>query len=217
MLKNPPDLLGWNVNKTYLKELQKKGIPVVPTFWLEQGEHTGLARLMTENRLEKAVVKPAIGLSTFGVTMVDRNAPENHPSNLVHEPTRVKLAELSGEQALMVQPYLESVQSYGERALVFIAGRYSHAVRKMAFQPLATAGHANEVLVQATDSELETARRAIAILPEAPLYARVDLVKGERGEELVMELELVEPSLYFSLYPAAVPVFADAAQGCLNN
>jgi hypothetical protein len=116
---------------------------------------------------------------------------------------------LLAEQDVMVQPFLDSVERYGERALVFIDGDYSHAARKVAFQPLAVAGEAGETPVIAEPDEIEVARKVAAMVPGV-LYGRVDLVRDEAGKPIVIEFELVEPSLFLSLHPPAAERFASA-------
>jgi hypothetical protein len=112
--------------------------------------------------------------------------------------------------AAMLQPFMPAVSSYGERALVYFGGSYSHAVRKVAFQHLAVAGEAGEEPALASRAERAAADLAIATLDTPWLYARVDVVPDEAGRPLVMEFELVEPSLFLSLHAGAPRRFADA-------
>jgi hypothetical protein len=95
----------------------------------------------------------------------------------------------------MVQPLLEIVD---ERSLVFVDGRYSHSLSRRAALPLGTAQevlHLEEQLgeYEATPEERRVAEAAVAVVPAPTLYARVDLIGG-----VVLELEVVEPSLYLS-------------------
>lgn len=197
---NPSALVRRNSMKTYLRDLERSGVPIVPTVWIEPGGTCDLHHLMRDRRWEKAVVKPVVGLSTAGVRMV---APGD-------EDAQAHLDALLRTGGAMVQPFVPSVSTYGERALVHIGGAYSHAVRKTAFQPLAVAGEAGEVPAFATPEERAVADRAIATLDTPWLYARVDVVSDESGNPLVMELELIEPSLFLSLDAGAPKRFADA-------
>jgi hypothetical protein len=198
-LYNPITLVRWNTHKQYLKDLASHGVPVVPTQWLKKSTQPDLLRLLAVARWEKAVAKPAVGLATYGVKVVDAStAAQTH------------VAELLRNYDVMLQPYLASVDTYGERALVFIGGTYSHAVRKTAFQPLAPAGEAGETPVEATGDEIAVATAALRALPEKALYARVDLVCDDAGAPLVLEMELVEPSLFLGMHPRAATRFADA-------
>jgi len=197
---NPAALVRRNSMKTYLRDLDRRGVPVVPTVWIDRGGPCDLRRLMRDRRWESAVVKPVVGLATAGVRMV---APGD-------EDAQAHLDALLTTGGAMVQPFMPSVSTYGERALVHIGGAYSHAARKIAFQPLAVAGEAGEVAAIASPEERAVADRAIATLDTPWLYARVDVVPDEQGRPIVLELELIEPSLFLSLDAGAPKRFADA-------
>jgi hypothetical protein len=196
---NPPALVRWNTHKSYLKDLAARGVPVVPTLWLLKGARVDLSRFLDQAGFARAVVKPAVGLSTYGVRRVTGTKEDQaHVDGLLRE------------HDVMVQPYLRSVETYGERALIFINGTYSHAARKTAFQALLPAGEAGETPAEATGSQIAIATLAVRALPEPALYARVDLVQGDDGAPLVIELEVVEPSLFLSMHPRAAHRFAEA-------
>jgi len=176
--------------------------------WLSRGQSADLRALLRERGWKQAVIKPGVGLATRGVMRVDGSG-----SGL--RAAQAHTAALLIEHDVMVQPYLSSVERYGERALVFIDGKYSHAAQKTAFQPLAPAGEAGETLIVADDEEIAIASRVAAMTDDRALYARVDLVRDDDGQPLVIELELVEPSLFLSLYQPAAERFADALQSVL--
>ncbi len=227
-VQNHPDLVRWSMHKSYLRHLAAVGVATVPTIWLKRGSDCRLDIEMSGQGWSKAVIKPAVGLATSGVKVVsyqDVGAGEQHARRLL------------ADGDLMLQPYIESVKSYGERALVFIKGEYSHAVRKTAFQALLPAGQAGETFVEAQPEELETARQTLRLLPAAyrnagaadsgaldavafenpPLYARVDLVRDNEDRPIVIELELVEPSLFLSLYPPAATTLANGIERLLTT
>ncbi len=158
-----------------------------------------LAQFLADAGLQTAVVKPAVGLSTYGVRRVDGSRED-----------QAHVATLLRDHDVMVQPYVRSVETYGERALMFMQSTYSHAARKTAFQALLPAGEAGETPVEATGAEIAVAVAAVRALPQPALYARVDLVHGDDGEPLVIELEVVEPSLFLGMHPRAAGRFADA-------
>jgi hypothetical protein len=120
----------------------------------------------------------------------------------------IHLQKLLEHGAVMVQPFIQSVQTSGERALVFLGGEYSHCVSKTPFQKLDVVGKTGEQLAQATAKEVQFAQLVLSRLPEVPLYARVDLVDLD-GQPCLMELELIEPSLYFSFAPASADRLAE--------
>ena len=207
-LWNPLPMVRWNSHKTYMQDIARQGAPVVPTLWLPKGASPDVAALLREHGWQRAVIKPVVGLATRGVMRVDATsaglgAAQSHTDALLVE------------NDVMVQPYVASVEEYGERALVFIDGAYSHAVAKTPFQILAAAGEAGETPVVATPEEVDVASRVAAMAPGRALYARVDLVRGENGEPLVIEFELVEPSLFLSLHPPAAERFASALASLL--
>jgi hypothetical protein len=112
---------------------------------------------------------------------------------------------------------MPAVADYGERNLIFIGGEFSHAVRKRAFQHLAIAGMAGEAPAQATEAEIELGRKTLTVLPETPLYARVDMIPDANGNNVLMELEMIEPSLFLAFEPSAAGKFADAIESRVHS
>ncbi|MGY6519960.1 MAG: ATP-grasp domain-containing protein [Lysobacteraceae bacterium] len=206
-LFNGDEVLAWNADKRYLADLAGRGIATVPTAWAPPGEPPSLPAT------GEFVVKPAIGAGSRGAR---RFGPDQHEAALAH-------ARAIGVDGVwvMVQPYLAGVDTRGERALVHFDGRFSHAVRKAAM--LAKDGGATCSLkspamvaaAEATTGERDFAARVIAAaqaqlgLDRPPLYARVDLVPGRDGVFL-LELELIEPSLFLDTDPASADRLADA-------
>jgi hypothetical protein len=156
------------------------------------------------------VVKPAVGA---GSRDARRHAREHTGEILAH--LRPLLA---AGRSMMLQPYLDRVDRDGETALMFIEGRFTHAIRKGALLPAgapSTAGlFAPETItarIPAAD-EMTVAERAVGQVPFPQLlYARVDLIRDTAGEPRVLELELVEPSLYFGYAPVTAARFVSAA------
>lgn len=230
-LFNRPDYIRWNSHKGYLRDLSEAGIAIVPTHWFERGKEpdveTELRKLLEDDHSGKIIVKPAIGLATSGVMLVEE-------ANFSEAVTHVR--KLLEEFDVMIQPFMASVRDPGERALTFVNGRYCHAAQKAPFQKLAAAGHAGEKPVEATVRELELAENVMGVLGELvrkhnnggklsdddaflppPLYARVDIVRGDNGDPLLIELELVEPSLFMGFYPLTADFFADAIENLLKR
>jgi hypothetical protein len=212
-LLNPPELMKWSSHKSYLKELGEANLPVIETLWVEKG---GLANgLFDKLHWQKAIVKPAVGLSTFGVKRITLNE-NGTPSKSGIKEAEDHANELAKTEDVMIQPYLDSVEDYGERALIFLNGEYSHTVRKASFQKLAPGGQAGETTVVTGAKEVAVAQQVIDYLTERPLYARVDLVRDFSNKPLLLELELVEPSLFLSFHPPAAVGFADALERILD-
>jgi glutathione synthase/RimK-type ligase-like ATP-grasp enzyme len=205
VVRNDPELLRWNAHKSYLRDLERAGVPVVPTIWAQRGEHHMLSELRNSRGWRELVIKPAHGAASHDVTHVRADA-----ASLAAGQARLD-GLLRAEDAL-IQPYLESVASYGERALIFIGGRYSHAVVKKPFDKTLVVGDEPSSAVVTTDDELNAATRAMAAVPGAPIYARVDLLKDDAGRARVSELELIEPGLYFGVHGPARGAFADVIE-----
>ncbi|WP_427167274.1 ATP-grasp domain-containing protein [Streptomyces sp. C1-1] len=203
-LANPADIVAWNTDKRYLGDLAAAGVPVVPTRYLAPGAAPDLPDG------HEYVVKPTSGA---GARYAARYLPEERETAVRH------LARMHEEGfTAMVQPYMRAIDTGGERALQFFGGRLLHASRKRAVLAPGTAYDADKVAHpdlepwRPTPAELAVAERALAAVPDAAglLYARVDLVDGEDGEPVVMELELVEPNLFLFLHPGSVAAVRDA-------
>jgi glutathione synthase/RimK-type ligase-like ATP-grasp enzyme len=200
---NPPTLIRWNLSKRYLRDLEKAGLPVVPTVILEEGEAGRLPSVMAERGWRLAVVKPVLSASAHDTTLV--------PAADAATAARA-IAEGRIRQPAMVQPFVEEIRRKGEWSLVFIDGSLTHAVLKhpgagdFRVQPR-FGGRAAEARPEAGVAAV--GRRALDALPLAPLYARVDGVVTARGF-MIMEVELHEPGLFFPLAPAAAEIFAHA-------
>ena len=225
ILKNSWELVQWNSDKRYLRDLSARGIDCVPTYYIEEGAEqvtrSALAEILaslsgsspassTASSASKVVVKPSIGLSTFGVKKFDLSTAAGQDAALEH------INQLARDYCVMVQPFLAEVENYGERALAFIDGEFSHAIRKTAFQHLAVAGEAGEAMVPASADEIAFGYKTLAALSEKPLYARVDIIPDANGALRLLELELIEPSLFLKLAEGASAKMADAVEACLN-
>jgi glutathione synthase/RimK-type ligase-like ATP-grasp enzyme len=202
-LHNPPDLIAWNIEKTYLRELAEAGVPTVPTAWIDRDDGTDLKQVLAAEGWTEAVVKP----------VVDLGARNLHRARIDDGSPALELALQRHPQA-MVQPFLPSLEERGELSLIYIDGTPTHAVRKRAapgdFRVQSIWGGTVE-RAEPTAAEVTIAAQALAQLDEPPLYARVDLVAGSDGAPLLIELELIEPNLYLTQHPPAAEVLAAAA------
>lgn len=198
---NPPSILRWNTHKGYLRDLEARGIPLVPTAWLDQGDKADLAALLEAKGWTDAVVKPAVSAGAQETIRV--KADRDLSTGQAH------LARLLARQDMMVQPYLASVEGYGERSLIFIEGELTHAGRKDA----ALAGRPPDLLnvlrVEPATDEVALARRILDAVGQPLLYARVDLARDASGAPCLMELEITEPNLFMKDAPHAVERLAD--------
>ncbi|MFY8123065.1 MAG: ATP-grasp domain-containing protein [Silanimonas sp.] len=207
-LLNPPDLVRWNTDKRYLSDLASKGVPVIPAHFLAPGDDPASFPTHAE-----FVVKPCIGA---GSRDTQRYTAPNRAAAIAHAKRL-----LDAGRHVLVQPYLEAVDTAGETALLFFAGRFSHAIRKgplLQRDGAATAAlFAPEAITprEPSSAEIEVAHRALAAIPGgAPLYARVDLLPSTDGPQL-LELELTEPSLFFDHAPGSAERFVAAIESTL--
>jgi glutathione synthase/RimK-type ligase-like ATP-grasp enzyme len=200
---NPPELLRWNLDKHYLRELEAAGVPTVPTVFVERGSEVTLAELLRTHDLDEAVFKPAVSGAARQTFRVDPF------SAIAHEP---RFAELLRSEAMLVQPFQASILSYGELSLVVIDGRVTHGVRKLA-KPgdfRVQDDHGGTVGAhEPTPAQIEFAERAVACCDPKPVYARVDMVSEPYRGLAVMELELIEPELWFRRAPSAAQRLAE--------
>ncbi len=196
-LENPLAVLRWNTHKSYLRVLAERGVRVVPTRFLARDARASLRELQAELGPE-LVVKPTVSASSYRTRRFSR-------AELAEG--EAFLAELLAEREVMVQPYVRSLETHGERALVWIAGELGHGVRK---RPRFHGGDEAVVPVPVSDEERRFAEAVLATVEEELLYARVDVARAEDGELMVMELELAEPSLFLLQHPPALARFAAA-------
>lgn len=205
VLLNPLDVIRWNTHKAYLLELQRHAIPIVPTRLLRAGDGLDLPAS------GEWVIKPAVGAGSRGARRFcdDPAGARDHAQALLREGRDV-----------LVQPYLARVDAAGETSLMYFAGQYSHAIRK---GPLLPANAQATELLFAPEAisprepgadERALADRIVAMLPfaQTPLYARVDLLRDADGAPVLLELELTEPSLFFTTAAGSAERFVAALQ-----
>jgi hypothetical protein len=206
-LFNPLPLVRWNLEKTYLRELAERGVPVVPTRWEPRAERAAIEAAFDALGAEHLVVKPVVGASAWRQCRVRRGDPLPPAATLP-------------PGAAMIQPFLPAAAEEGEYSYVFFGGEFSHCVLKTPapgdYRVQSMYGGRERAHAPAA-ADLERARAALAALETTPLYARVDLVRGADGALLLMELELVEPYLYPEQGPEMGEAFAAALERELTN
>jgi glutathione synthase/RimK-type ligase-like ATP-grasp enzyme len=195
-LFNPADVLATNTDKIYLQELQRLGIPIVPTAFVDPGSTADLGALMDAHGYDRVVVKPRVSAGSFRTDVHRRG-----------ELSGGELARAAQHGPVMVQPFVDSVDDYGERSLVWIDGVFTHAVRK---SPRFSQGVERVDGVPIADDERAFAERVMdGASARGLLYGRVDLARDHDGRPMLMELELTEPSLQFRFCPEALERFVD--------
>jgi len=201
VLLNPPDVARDNVDKVYLQALHAAGIAIPRTRWIEKPDQASLADALREEGWTQAVVKPRISATAHGTFLI---AADALPSDDDLAPARASGA--------LVQEFIPEIRDRGELSLVFAGGQFSHAVVKH--------GKADDFRVQQdfggvvapampSAPALAFAESVMTHVPASCVYARVDIVESARGP-LLMELELIEPELYFSIVPGSAERMARA-------
>lgn len=203
-LANPLEVVRWNLRKTYLRDLEARGVGIVPTLWLDglsPDELEGHAGRLANDRL---VIKPQVGANGDDAFRV---SPADDRDRLE------RVADRFRGRPCMLQPFRENVLEEGEFSLFFFNGTLSHAILKT---PAAGEFRSQEErggIISRVDPEPLLVRRgqqALAAVTPRPLYARADLVRNDAGDFELMELELIEPSLYLRMDVGAPARFARA-------
>lgn len=197
---NPVDVIRWNADKLYLKALAERGAPSIPTLWPDNPGRAEVIAAMDQFDCDRVVVKRRVGAGAIGQ----------------HSFTRDSLPDPDWRlgQAGMIQPFLPAIQTEGELSFIFVAGKLSHALIKRA----KAGDYRIQSLYGGTEQALDpdprdraAAESVMAMLPfESPLYARIDMVRLDRGELALIEAELIEPYLYPEQGPGFGKMMADA-------
>jgi len=192
---NDPRTVRWNAHKAYLFEMQQTGIAIAPTVLCSKERRPELHAIMAERSWTRVIVKPAISASSFmtGIAGMSDNGQQ-------------LLDRILETRDALIQPFMPEVFERGERCLIFIDGDFSHAVQKAPFTDEPGGGRR----VPAEQREIEIGELALSIVDRMPLYARVDLIRGEDGIDRLMEFELIDPELYMRFDEVAPRRFASA-------
>jgi glutathione synthase/RimK-type ligase-like ATP-grasp enzyme len=203
-LCNDPATVRWNLDKHYLRDLEHRGVPVVPTHYIDRGSGATLAGLLAATGWAEAVVKPCVSGAARHTYRVNRATADA---------VQAVVGPLLAAESFLLQPFLRDVVRTGEDTLMVLDGRVTHAVRKVA--------KAGDFRVQddhggtvhdhsPTPEQIALAERAVAACAPAPSYGRVDMVRDDEGRLAVMELELIEPELWLRNHPPAATALAEA-------
>ena len=202
-LDNSLNLIKWNIDKGYLRDLEDNGVDIVPTLWFEHFDIAGVEKAFLHFGCQTIVIKPTISANaddTFKLT----------PAGLSDKHSQ--LSELFAHRSFMVQPFVQSIVDEGEFSLFYFHGKYSHAILKVpkAKDFRVQEEHGGQLFSVEPESALLTlAEKTMSALPELPLYARLDFVR-DADSFLVMEIELIEPSLYFNMDEGSIDRFIQA-------
>lgn len=200
-LLNPVSTVRWNLHKKYLAELDRQGVRLPPTQWFTKGDNVNLKELLQQEGWNKVVVKPAISATAHNTFVVSIKDVAQHQPIMNH---------LLDQSDLLIQQFVPEIEQ-GEYSLIFFHKKFSHAVLKkpkagdFRVQHDFGGGYSS---IEPTDKLIKQAVSILSHIMEPLLYARVDGVMVN-GQFLLMELELIEPVLFFQQAPQAVVPFVD--------
>ncbi|MCC6925509.1 hypothetical protein [Novosphingobium sp.] len=184
---NPVEVIRWNSDKLYLRDLAERGAVTIPTLWPEGAGPTEVAAAFDHFGADRVVVKRRVGAGAVGQDSFSRGNPPP--------------ADWRLDQPAMIQPFLSAIQHEGEHSFIFIDGQFSHGLIKRAaagdYRIQSLYGGV-EVAVEPAPADRAAAEAVMAMLPfeQAPLYARIDMVRLDDGRLAVIEAETIEPYLY---------------------
>ncbi len=191
LLLNPLDLVLWNIHKGYLFELKQKGVELVPTIRISRLDSSSLEKAFESLQTEQLIVKPIIGANADDTFWLKKSQPESW----------TKALTVFQNKEGMIQPFMQSIVDEGEFSLMCFQGKLSHSIIKTVgkgdFRVQEEHGGGVIPLPNPEESLVAAAEKALHALPQKPFYARVDLVRTPQNSFALMELELIEPCLYF--------------------
>ena len=200
---NPAETLRWNLDKIYLQDLEADGVPITPTVFAKAGSQ--LERIIAERRWTDVVMKPRISAAGHRTVRLKAEDAKSHQD---------ELDDLISHGGALIQPYLSVIESDGEWSFIFIGGSYSHTALKRPargeFRVQFQYGGSSETGAPAADL-IKQAERVVKAVHHPWLYARVDGCVVD-GKLLLMELEMLEPSLFLLQDDASPGRFADAIE-----
>lgn len=201
-LENPLSLVRWNIDKTYLRELEEQGILIVPTLWGQKLEENKLNDAFEELDSREIVIKPTISANADDTYRITANVD----TSILNE-----VGSIFSEKTYMIQPFMERIVTEGEFSLFYFGGQYSHSILKTP-EPhdfRVQEEHGGRLsTINPEPGLLRRARQTMECIHPQPLYARIDFVRITDNDFALMELELIEPSLYFNMDPESPERFA---------
>ncbi len=203
-LINPTELIYWNIDKFYLRDLEKQGVNLPPTIFIERGETKTLQELLASTTWQEVILKPSVSGAARHTYRFKKEDAADYTS-IFHE--------LVSNERMLLQEFQTNILTKGEVAFMVFGGKYSHAVLKKA--------KAGDFRVQddfggtvhpyeANPEEIAFIEKAIAACSPVPLYARVDVIWDNHGALCLGELEMIEPELWFRMNDASADQLAEA-------
>jgi hypothetical protein len=200
---NPPSVLGWNSDKSYLGRLAEQGVAIPDTVWVDGVTLADVDAAFDRFGVEQIVLKPRVSGGAWKTLRL----------------TRGERMGGAPEGPAMIQPYLPTIETEGETSLLFFGGALSHVVEKRPvpgeFRVQVQYGGGYVALPEPPAGALALAEQTLAAIGEDLLYARIDMARGPDGGWLLMEAELIEPDFYLATAPEGGTRFAAAVRARL--
>lgn len=197
---NPPSVLGWNSDKSYLGRLAEQGVAIPDTVWVDGVTQADVDAAFDRFGVEQIVLKPRVSGGAWKTLRL----------------TRGERMAGAPEGPAMIQPYLPTIETEGETSLLFFGGALSHVVEKRPvpgeFRVQVQYGGGYVALPEPPPGALALAEQTLAAIGEDLLYARIDMARGPDGGWLLMEAELIEPDFYLATAPEGGTRFAAAVR-----
>lgn len=192
-LENNLELMRWNMNKKYLYDLEQKNVRIVKTIWEKSFDENKLESYFLLLNSDEIIIKPNISANADNTFRISQNDLASY--------TEI-LKRIFMQKEFMVQPFMKNIVAEGEYSLFFFNGQYSHCILKKPKEKdfRVQEEHGGTIVsVVPSHNQISICKNIIMQLTEVPLYARIDLVRAEDNNFELMELELIEPSLYFNM------------------
>jgi len=202
-LINPAETIFWNIDKHYLQDLNKKEVHTIPTVYIEKGDQITLRDLHENQKWDKTILKPAVSATARHTYKLSLDNLDQHNSIF---------QKLIGERCMMLQPFQNDIEENGEVSYVLFGGKFTHTVLKRTkpgdFRVQDEFGGTVE-LYSPNQKEIAFAQSAVNACDPVPVYARVDVIRDNDGKLCLVELELLEPELWFRLNPGSAKTFSN--------
>ncbi len=210
-LINSANIIRWNIDKHYLKDLKLQGIPIAESHFIEKGVSQSLKEIHKQLEWSETVLKPCVsggGRHTYQLNLENIEAHESI------------FRELINNEAMLLQPFQHNIVSKGEISLMIFNGHFTHAILKLAksgdFRVQEKFGGSVQLHL-ATEKQIKFAEKTVRACSELPMYARVDIFMDNNNKIALSELELIEPELWFRHNPEAATALAKAIKLKLNS
>ncbi|MCJ8318022.1 MAG: hypothetical protein MJK12_00205 [Colwellia sp.] len=204
-LDNPLKIIKWNINKLYLRELEAKGIEIVPTLWCDDISKNEIPAYFNKLSTNEIVIKPCISAGAFDTFRLSLPKALEQQSELLNK---------FQQREFMVQPFMSGIIEEGEFSLFYFDDQFSHAILKTPqnddYRVQEEFG-SSIIKIDPEQALKQCAEKVLKVIDTSLLYARVDFVRTSTGFAL-MEAELIEPSLYFNLDDESPQRFVNAVE-----